>query len=132
MIQMLETENPPLFVVMFRPGSGYEIAGQQQEKLHLTVSVHHTSFIHQTQEGFEYIDLLPLNTTGNLEIWEPESSDGLVETRLNVRLQSIVRTDGVTEDGQGELMTLYEEPLVLDEKARYQAVFTRTASLLWL
>jgi hypothetical protein len=132
MIQMLETENPPLFVVMFRPGSGYEIAGQQHEKLHLTVSVHHTSFIHQTQEGFECIALLPLNTTGNMEIWDPESSDGLVETRLNVRLQNIARIDGVTEDGQGELMTLYEEPLVLDEKAHYLAVFTRTASLLWL
>jgi hypothetical protein len=93
MIQMLETENPPLFVVMFRPGSGYEIAGQQHEKLHLTVSVHHTSFIHQTQEGFECIALLPPDTTSNSEIWDPESSDGLVETCLNVRLQNIVRID---------------------------------------
>ncbi len=34
MIQMLQTDNPPLFVVMFRPGSGYEVAGQEHEKLH--------------------------------------------------------------------------------------------------
>jgi hypothetical protein len=67
-----------------------------------------------------------------MEIWDPESSDGLVAARLNVRLQNIVRIDGVTEDGQGELMTLYGEPLVLDEKTCYLAVFSRTASLLWL
>jgi hypothetical protein len=55
-----------------------------------------------------------------------------VETHLNVRLRNIARIDGVTEDGQGKLVTLYEEPLVMDEKARYRAVFARTASLLWL
>jgi hypothetical protein len=65
-------------------------------------------------------------------IWDPELSDGLAEIRLNVRLQSIVRIDGVTKDGQGELMTLYEEPLIMDERARWRAVFARTASLLWL
>jgi hypothetical protein len=52
MIQMLEAEDPPLFVVMFRPGSGYEIAGQQQEKLHLTLFVHHTSFISPDSRRF--------------------------------------------------------------------------------
>lgn len=132
MIQMLHTENPPLFVVMFRPGSGYEVAGQEYEKLHLTLSVHHTSFIHQTQEGFECIARFPSSTTGNAGIGDPELSNEPVETRLNVRLQNIARIDGVTEDGQGKLMTLYEESLVMDERARYLAVFARTASLLWL
>jgi hypothetical protein len=55
-----------------------------------------------------------------------------VKTRLNVRLNNIARIDGITEDGQGELMTLYAESLAMDEKARYRAVFSRTASLLWL
>jgi hypothetical protein len=132
MIQMLQMENPPLFVVMFRPGSGYQLAGQQHEKLHLTVSVHHTSFIHQTQEGFECIARFPSGATDDTGIWDPELNSGLVETHLNVRLRNIARIDGVTEDGQGKLMTLYEEPLVMDEKARYRAVFARTASLLWL
>jgi hypothetical protein len=132
MIQMLQTEDSPLFVVMLRSGSGYEIAGQGQEKLHLTVSAHHTSFIHQTQEGFECVARFPSDTADNAGIWDPELSDGLMETHLNVRLQSIVRIDGVTKDGQGELMTLYEESLFMDERARWLAVFARTASLLWL
>jgi hypothetical protein len=132
MIQMLQTDNPPLFVVMFRPGNGYEVAGQEHEKLHLTVSIHHTSFINQTQEGFECIARFPSGTTDNAGIWNPELSDELVETHLNVRLQNIARIDGVTEDGQGKLMTLYEEPLVMDERERYLVVFARTASLLWL
>jgi hypothetical protein len=34
-----------------------------------------------------------------------------------VSLQNIIRIDGVTEDGQGQLMTLYEEPLIIDEEA---------------
>jgi hypothetical protein len=68
---------------------------------------------------------------GNTGIWNPELSDELVETRLNLRLQSIVRIDGVSKNGQGELITLYEESLVIDEKAHYLAVFTRTALQLW-
>jgi hypothetical protein len=90
------------------------------------------SALHQTQEGFECITHFPSDATDNTRIWDPELSDGLVETHLNVRLQSIVRIDEVTEDGQGELMTLYEEPLVMDETAYWLAVCTRTASLLWL
>ena len=58
----------------------------------------------------------PSDTADTIGIWDPESSDGLVETRLNVRLQSIIRTDGVTEDGQGELMALYEERLFMMKK----------------
>jgi hypothetical protein len=132
MINMLHTENPPLFVVMFQPGSGYEIGGQQQEKLHLTVSMYHTSFIHQTQEGFECVARFPANDAANLGIWDPALSDALVEERVNVRLQNIARIDGVTEGGRGKLMTLYQEPLGMDEKMRYTAVFNRTASLSWL
>jgi hypothetical protein len=82
MIQMLQTENPPLFVVMLRPGSGYEIAGQGHEKLHLTVSAHHTSFIHQTQEGFECVARFLSDTADTIGIWDPESSDGLVRPAL--------------------------------------------------
>jgi hypothetical protein len=132
MIQMLQADNPPLFVGMLRPGSGCEIKGHPHEELHLTVSTHHTPFIHQTEDGFECITLFPSDTTSSTGIWDPELTHQLVETHLNVRLRNIARIDGVTEDGQGELMTLYEEPLVLDEKAHYQAVFSRTASLLWL
>jgi len=130
--KMLQMKDPPLFVVMLRPGSGHQIAGQGQEKLHLTVSARHTSFIRQTQDGFECAALFPSDMTEHPGIWDPELSNGLVETRLNVRLQSIVRIDGVTKEGQGDLVTLYEEPLIMDERARWQAVFARTASLLWL
>lgn len=132
MIQMLQAENPPLFVVMLRPGSGYEIEGHQHEKLHLTVSTHHTPFINQTEDGFECIALFPSDTASNVGIWDPELAHQPVETYLNVRLRSIARIDGVTEDGLGKLMTLYAEPLAQDEKARYLAIFSRTASLLWL
>lgn len=133
MIDMLQTENPPLFVVMFRPGSGYKIAGQQHEKLHLTVSMYHTSLVRQTQEGFECVARFPADAAEDLGIWDPALDDGLVKTRVNVSLQNIARIDGVTEGGRGKLMTLYQEPLVpADEKARYTAVFNRTASLLWL
>jgi hypothetical protein len=132
MIQMLQMECPPLFVVMLRPGSGYEIEGHQHEELHLTVSTHHTPFIHQTEDGFECIALFPSDTTSNNGIWDPELAHQTVQTRLNVRLRNIARIDGVSEDGQEKLMTLYEEPLVMDERERYLAVFARTASLLWL
>jgi hypothetical protein len=117
---------------MLRPGSGYEIDGHQHEELHLTVSTHHTPFIHQTEDGFECIALFPSNVTSSTGIWDPELTHQVVETYLNVRLRNIARIDGVTKGGQGDLMTLYEESLVLDEKARYLAVFSRTASLLWL
>jgi hypothetical protein len=49
---------PALFVVMLRPGSGYEIAGQGRKSC-LTVSAHHTSSIHQTQEGLECVARFP-------------------------------------------------------------------------
>jgi hypothetical protein len=42
MIQMLQLDKPPLFVVILQPGSGYKIDGYQHEELHLTVSAHHT------------------------------------------------------------------------------------------
>jgi hypothetical protein len=50
-------------------------------------------------------------------IWHPKLSDELEGAHLKVRLQSIIRIDGGIKDGQGELMTLYKEPLVMDEKA---------------
>jgi hypothetical protein len=106
MIQMLQMECPPLFVVMLRPGSGYEIEGHQHEELHLTVSTHHTPFIHQTEDGFECIALFPSDTTSNNGIWDPELTHQTVQTHLNVRLRNIARIDGVTEDGQGKLMTV--------------------------